>query len=46
MLRFVPRPLRDLGYDAVGGMRYRLFGRASEVCPLMPARLRARMLVD
>jgi predicted DCC family thiol-disulfide oxidoreductase YuxK len=46
LLRVVPRPLRDLGYDAVGAMRYRLFGRAAEVCPLMPPRLRARMLVD
>lgn len=46
LLRFVPRPLRNLAYDAVGGMRYRLFGRTSEACPLMPAHLRARMLVD
>ena len=46
LLRLVPRPIRDLGYDAVGGMRYRLFGRASDACPIMPADLRRRMLVD
>jgi predicted DCC family thiol-disulfide oxidoreductase YuxK len=46
LLRLVPRPLRDLAYDTVGGMRYRLFGRTSEACPLMPPHLRPRMLVD
>jgi predicted DCC family thiol-disulfide oxidoreductase YuxK len=44
LLRLVPRPLRDLVYDAVGAMRYRLFGRTSEACPLMPPHLRARMV--
>ena len=46
VLRLVPRPLRDLAYDALGGMRYRLFGRTSEACPLMPPHLRQRMLAD
>lgn len=46
LLSLLPRPLRDLGYDAVGGMRYRIFGRASQACPLMPPHLRARVLTD
>jgi predicted DCC family thiol-disulfide oxidoreductase YuxK len=38
----IPRPLRDLAYDGVAGVRYRLFGRASEACPLLPPALRSR----
>src|SRR5687768_3779180 len=40
LLRFVPRALSDLAYDGVGGMGFRLFGRTSEACPLMPPHLR------
>lgn len=40
--RLVPRSLRDRAYDAVARRRQRLFGRTAEVCPLLPAALRAR----
>jgi len=46
LLRLVPRPLRDAAYDATGALRYRVFGRAPDVCPLMPLQLRKRMVVD
>lgn len=46
ILAVVPRPLRDAVYDGVGAMRYRLFGRAPEVCPLLTPELRKRMVVD
>lgn len=36
LLALVPRPLRDLGYDAVARVRHRLFQRPTEACPLMP----------
>lgn len=29
-LRYVPRPIRDLGYDLVAASRYRIFGRREE----------------
>jgi predicted DCC family thiol-disulfide oxidoreductase YuxK len=38
----VPRPLRDLAYDGVARVRYRLFGRPAEVCPIIPPELRGR----
>jgi predicted DCC family thiol-disulfide oxidoreductase YuxK len=46
MLRLVPRPLRDAAYDVVGALRYRVFGRAPEACPLVTPQLRKRMVVD
>lgn len=38
----VPRGLRDIGYDLVARIRYRVFGRAKTGCPLVPADLRSR----
>lgn len=46
LLRLVPRPLRDGAYDVVGALRYRVFGRARNACPLTTAKLRERMVVD
>lgn len=46
LLRLVPRPLRDAAYDVVGALRYRVFGRAPEACPLVTPQLRKRMVVD
>jgi predicted DCC family thiol-disulfide oxidoreductase YuxK len=43
LLRLVPRPVRDLGYDLVARTRYRLFGRY-DTCPLPDPRHRARFL--
>jgi len=42
MLAIVPRPLRDLGYNFVARTRHRLFGRPDDLCPVLPAELRAR----
>lgn len=43
-LRAVPRVVRDVGYDAVGGLRYRLFGAAPDLCPVAGAAVRSRLL--
>jgi predicted DCC family thiol-disulfide oxidoreductase YuxK len=42
MLSVVPRGLRDLIYDFVARIRYRVFGKRDELCPIVPAELRAR----
>jgi predicted DCC family thiol-disulfide oxidoreductase YuxK len=42
ILRVFPRFLRDAGYDFIAGVRYRIFGRRDDVCPVMPPELRAR----
>ncbi len=39
---FVPVRLRDALYDAIARTRYRVFGRTSEACPMVSARLQAR----
>lgn len=38
----VPRALRDVGYDFVARIRYRIFGKTKDACPLLPADLRSR----
>jgi len=38
----VPRFVRDGVYNFIARVRYRIFGRRDEVCPIMPAELRAR----
>jgi predicted DCC family thiol-disulfide oxidoreductase YuxK len=40
--RPIPRPLRDAAYDFVARVRYRVFGRKDEACPLIPPTLRGR----
>jgi predicted DCC family thiol-disulfide oxidoreductase YuxK len=42
LLASIPRPLRDTAYDFVARIRYRLFGRREEMCPIVPPNLRAR----
>ncbi len=37
-----PRLVRDFMYDAVAKLRYRIFGRRQDVCPLVPPELRKR----
>lgn len=44
LLRIVPRPLRDLGYDAVARVRRSLFARPPDSCPIVPPELRGRLL--
>lgn len=41
----VPAPLLDAVYDFVAGIRYRLFARPAESCPVLPKHLRARFVV-
>jgi predicted DCC family thiol-disulfide oxidoreductase YuxK len=38
----IPTRLRDAAYDAVARVRYRLFARPTEACPVVPPHLRAR----
>jgi len=38
----IPRPLRDLAYDFIARVRYRVFGRRDDLCPVVPPNLRAR----
>jgi predicted DCC family thiol-disulfide oxidoreductase YuxK len=42
ILSIVPRPLRDAAYDFIARVRYRIFGRQDDVCPLVPPELRKR----
>lgn len=42
MLRAIPRPLRDAVYNLIARVRYRVFGRRADVCPMVPAELRTR----
>ncbi len=42
MLSVVPRGLRDFAYDFVARVRFRIFGRREDLCPLMPPELRTR----
>lgn len=44
LFALIPRGLRDVGYDFVARIRYRIFGRAKDACPLLPPDLRARFL--
>lgn len=42
LLRVAPRTLRDAAYDFVARVRYRVFGTREDMCPVIPAELRAR----
>jgi predicted DCC family thiol-disulfide oxidoreductase YuxK len=42
LLNVVPRGLRDFVYDFVARIRYRVFGKREDLCPIVPAELRAR----
>lgn len=39
LLRLVPRPVRDTGYDLVASVRHRLFKKPSDACPMIPREL-------
>ncbi len=43
ILRWIPRPLRDMGYRLVARWRYRIWGRL-EICPIPGANEKARFL--
>jgi len=42
ILAIIPRPLRDAAYDFIARIRYSIFGRRDESCPIVPPELRAR----
>ena len=42
VLSVVPRGLRDATYDFIARIRYRIFGKRDELCPIVPPDLRAR----
>ncbi|MEO8658809.1 MAG: DCC1-like thiol-disulfide oxidoreductase family protein [Bryobacteraceae bacterium] len=42
LVGLVPRPIRDTLYQAIARTRYRVFGRADSVCPVLPKALRRR----
>jgi predicted DCC family thiol-disulfide oxidoreductase YuxK len=42
VLGVIPRVVRDAVYDFVARIRYRVFGRRDEVCPVTAAELRGR----
>jgi predicted DCC family thiol-disulfide oxidoreductase YuxK len=37
-----PRPLRDWVYDFIAAIRFRVFGRRDDLCPIVPPELRGR----
>lgn len=39
-----PRAIRDAGYDFVARIRYRIFGRRVDYCPIVPPEWRTRFL--
>jgi predicted DCC family thiol-disulfide oxidoreductase YuxK len=40
--RAIPRPIRDAAYNFVARVRYRIFGRRSDLCPVVQPSLRCR----
>ena len=38
----IPRPLHDVVYDLIARIRYRVFGRRDDLCPIVPPDLRTR----
>ncbi len=42
IIAIIPRPIRDGVYNFIARVRYRIFGRRPEVCPVTSPELRAR----
>ncbi|MGO9897165.1 MAG: thiol-disulfide oxidoreductase DCC family protein [Bryobacteraceae bacterium] len=42
LVAVVPRPLRDGLYSCIARIRYRVFGRRDDLCPIVPPGLRER----
>ncbi|HEX9759606.1 MAG TPA: DCC1-like thiol-disulfide oxidoreductase family protein [Candidatus Acidoferrales bacterium] len=42
VVRVIPATLRDAAYDFIAAIRYRLFARPKDACPLLPPHLRQR----
>jgi predicted DCC family thiol-disulfide oxidoreductase YuxK len=45
LFRIIPSRIQDSAYDGVARIRYRLFAKPPEVCPLIPPHLRDRFVV-
>jgi predicted DCC family thiol-disulfide oxidoreductase YuxK len=41
-MAIIPRPIRDAVYDFIARIRYSVFGRRSETCPVVASDLRSR----
>src|ERR1700683_3682148 len=41
-ISFVPRAIRDAAYNFIARIRYRVFGKRKNICPITPPDLRAR----
>jgi predicted DCC family thiol-disulfide oxidoreductase YuxK len=41
-LAVIPRPLRDVVYNFIARIRYRVFGTRDDLCPVVPPDLRGR----
>ncbi len=41
---WIPRPVRDAGYDAIAAVRHKLFRKPSAACPMVPPHLRERFV--
>src|SRR5437879_6219547 len=39
IVRILPKLIRDFFYDAVARVRYRVFGRSENACPILPPHL-------
>ncbi len=44
VIRIIPRPLRDAAYNLIARIRYRVFGKQDDLCPIVPPDLRKRFL--
>jgi predicted DCC family thiol-disulfide oxidoreductase YuxK len=42
LLNLIPRGIRDLGYNGIARIRYRLFSKPPDACPVTPPTLRKR----
>jgi predicted DCC family thiol-disulfide oxidoreductase YuxK len=42
ILALIPRGLRDAVYDFIARVRYRVFGKREDLCPIVPPDLRGR----
>jgi predicted DCC family thiol-disulfide oxidoreductase YuxK len=42
LIAVVPRTLRDLIYNFIARVRYRVFGKRDDLCPIVPLELRDR----
>lgn len=44
LVAVIPHGVRDAGYDFIARIRYRIFGRRTDYCPIVPPEWRARFL--